>query len=78
MNEMIEIAFSMHGKTSQITRKPENHLDVRSTMASTEYLKSLIGYIPDTNLEIGLRKVFEWINEETSKNEIEEWINSCP
>ena len=78
MNEMIDIAFSMQGKTSQITRKAENLLDVRSTKASTDYLQSLIGYIPDTKLEVGLRKVFQWINEETSKNEMEEWIHSCP
>ena len=40
MNEMIDIAFSMQGKTSQITRKAENLLDVRSTKASTDYLQS--------------------------------------
>ena len=78
INEMIETAERISGIKEAVYHEKPNILDVSETKASTEYLYSLISYVPNTTLSVGLEKVMSWMKSNTSETERNYWIKSCP
>lgn len=54
------------GKRAELRMLPAQPGDVDSTYASTELLQSLTGYVPDTPLDVGVRRFVEWYRDRTS------------
>jgi nucleoside-diphosphate-sugar epimerase len=58
--DIIRIISSELGKNLRIKYSEENIYDVKSTCANVGNLYESIGYIPNTNLQDGIRKQIEW------------------
>lgn len=52
--------------------------DVQKTMADITYLKNLTGQFPMVTIQEGLTETIKWAENEVSKNDLLEWINSTP
>lgn len=50
--------------------------DVQNTRADYEKLKRLVGKIPSTPIELGLRSTIEWASRMENKDQLSSWINS--
>ena len=58
--EEIENALSRKADRNYMTMQPG---DVPRTEASTEFLKALIGYLPETPIAVGVREFVRWYRE---------------
>lgn len=73
MMELVETFEAVSGKKLLIEYSSNIPQDVRTTVADTRRQQTLIGAIPDTSLEDGLSKVWEWIDSQGVKSHLESW-----
>ena len=65
------------GKAINIEILRKNPNDTILTCADVEYSKNLSkGFIPEVELEIGIRKCLEWAKQSTIKENLRQWIES--
>jgi nucleoside-diphosphate-sugar epimerase len=60
MNETIELAEQISGRTLDLHRRDEVPGDQRRTKADTTRVSTELGWVPKTTLEEGLRAQWEW------------------
>ena len=60
LTEFIEAIEEEVGKKSKKNLLPMQAGDVKETWADVELLKSLTGYVPDTNIKLGVSKFINW------------------
>ena len=73
MIELISTLETVAEKKLSIEYSSNIPQDVKTTVADTQRQKMLIGEIPKTSLEEGLRKVWEWIIRPDVNNRLETW-----
>lgn len=73
MIELISTLETVAEKKLSIKHSSNIPQDVKTTVADTYRQKMLIGEIPETSLEEGLRKVWEWIIRPDVKKRLETW-----
>lgn len=76
MLEMISEVELLSGKQLKYKCLSAHSGDVHSTNASTEKLKSAIGYVPQTELKHGLNTTFEWSAKPGIIRNLEDWARS--
>lgn len=64
LKKFVSVAEKVVGKKAIIKRLPMQNGDVTRTYADISKAKKLIGYSPQTNIEKGMKKVFEWYQKE--------------
>lgn len=75
MLDLISTLENISGKKLSIKYSGDIAQDVRTTVADTRRQKDLIGVIPETLLEDGLREVWEWIKRPDVTSQLEAWIS---
>jgi UDP-glucuronate 4-epimerase len=63
LSELIAAIEEICGKKAIIDRQPEQPGDVPQTYADISKAQKLLGYHPETDLNTGLRKFYDWYNE---------------
>ena len=58
--ELINMIEKVMGKKATIQQLPEQAGDVPKTFADINKAKKLLGYDPETKLEVGIRNFYEW------------------
>lgn len=76
MLDMISEVEQLSGKKLNYSRTRAHSGDVRSTHASTAKLNSVIGFIPQTELQQGLQSSFEWASRPEVTKKLETWAKS--
>ena len=56
------------GKKAKIKFKPLEDGDVIETSANTDLLRDWIGYIPNTQIELGLKNFVQWYKKFSNSN----------
>ncbi len=75
MLDLISTLENISGKKLSIKYSEDIAQDVRITVADTRRQKDLIGVIPETLLEDGLREVWEWIKRPDVTSQLEAWTS---
>ncbi len=76
MNYLIKLISHRGEGPLNIIRADENKLDSQITMADNSYLKSILGTLNFTNLELGVENLMNWAKEESIKSNLSNWIHS--
>ena len=63
LDKLIEKISTAVGKEAIIERLPNQPGDVPMTFAEVTKAKQLLGYAPDTPLDVGLKAFVNWLNE---------------
>lgn len=69
LNDFITLCENIVGKKAIIKQLDNQKGDVPITYANIDKSKQILGYNPNTNLEQGLTKTFEWLKEYLDKKE---------
>ena len=59
-DQFINCLENVIGKSAIKNFKPMQKGDVVFTKSNCKSLKELIGYVPDTNIEIGIKEFYKW------------------
>jgi UDP-glucuronate 4-epimerase len=78
MNYLIQIISNISGKILKINKQVESNLDSRVTMADNSYLKSILGDLKFTDLEVGVEKLMDWAKQDFVKSQLLKWTLSAP
>ncbi len=78
MNYLIQTISNITGKIPKINKQIESNLDSRVTMADNSYLKSILGDLKFTDLEVGVEKLMDWAKQDFVKSQLLKWIQSAP
>jgi UDP-glucuronate 4-epimerase len=76
MNYLMETVSSLANKQVSFKRVAGNLSDSVKTMSDSTYLQTLIGTKPNTKLEDGLAKTFEWATQSEISIKLNKWVNS--
>lgn len=76
MNYLMETVSSLANKQVSFKRLSSNSSDAVKTMADSTYLQSLIGSKPNTTLEDGIAKTFDWAIQSGISANLNKWVNS--
>ena len=76
MNELIEKIMQYSGKKFEISSRKSNLFDVKITMASDQYLTTLIGGRIFKNIDEGIAELMDWVRIPEIKSHLKEWIDS--
>lgn len=76
MLDMISGVEELSGEKLNYIRATAHSGDVRSTNASTEKLKAVIGFVPQTELKQGLSATFKWASRPDVTKKLEQWAKS--
>jgi len=66
ISELIQLIETIIGKEALIKQYPANPADMLANWANIEKAKRLLGWVPQINLEEGVRKLIDWYNDERS------------
>jgi UDP-glucuronate 4-epimerase len=72
LKDFITMIEKIVGQKAVIHYSPSSPTEALFTFASIEKAQSLLNYIPKTNIEIGIQKMYEWYQKE---REIQEQLN---
>ena len=75
MLDLVSTLENISGKKLSIKFAENIAQDVRTTVADTRLQKELIGTIPETSLEDGLREVWEWIENPDIASRLATWTS---
>ncbi len=75
MSELIQIIEASTGKPIKIVASPKSSQDLERTLADSERLNKLIGYVPSTSLEEGIGLTIEWAKKYADNNRLFAWTN---
>ena len=76
MNYLMEIVSSLANKKVSFKRVDGNLSDAVKTMSDSTYIQNLSGTKPNTKLEEGLAKTFEWATQSEISINLDKWVNS--
>lgn len=75
MLDLVSTLENISGKRLAINYSENIAQDVRTTVADTKRQKELIGVIPETSLEDGLKVFWEWIERPDITSQLTSWIS---
>ena len=64
VSRMIAVIEQALGKAAVIDRQPPQPGDVARTFADTAKARDLLGYAPDTPIEVGVERFVAWLRDE--------------
>ena len=76
MNYLMETVSSLANKKVSFKRLDGNLSDAVKTMSDSTYIQNLSGTQPNTKLEEGLAKTFEWATQSEISINLDKWVNS--
>ena len=76
MNYLMDIVNKISNTEVKFNRETENSSDVKTTMANSTFIQSLIGGKPETLLEDGIRITYEWAKLPGISSQLNNWIRS--
>ena len=76
INDLISIIEKLSGMQVKVNIKDSNLQDVAKTDADYNKLLKLTGYVPNTDLESGIRKTLEWVTKNGFESKLTEWVKS--
>jgi UDP-glucuronate 4-epimerase len=76
MNYLIQTISNVSGNIPKINSAMESNLDSRVTMADNSYLKSILGHLKFTDLEIGVERLMDWASQDSIRPQLIKWIQS--
>ena len=76
MNYLMETVSSLANKQVSYKRVGGHLSDAVKTMSDSRYIQTLIGSKPNTKLEDGLAKTFNWATQSEISINLDKWVNS--
>lgn len=76
VNHLIDLISRLGNHHMEMSKSDENKLDSRITMADNSYLKSILGELEFTDLEVGVESLMKWAKQKEVKLELLNWIES--
>jgi UDP-glucuronate 4-epimerase len=76
MNYLMEIVNKISNTEVNFNRETGNSSDVKTTMANSTFIQSLIGCKPETLLEDGIRISYEWAKLPDISTQLNNWVRS--
>lgn len=68
INDLAKMVIGFSGKNLVIKNVESNALGVRGRNSDNTLCESVLGWKPTQPLEVGMRKLYEWVNSEVQKN----------
>ena len=76
MNYLIDLISKRGSHQIDLAKVEESKLDSRITMADNSYLKSILGDLKFTELEVGIENLMNWASQEKIKPSLTNWAQS--
>ena len=76
MNHLLESINKISKAEVKFNRQSSNSNDAKKTMSDSRYIQSLIGSKPETKLEDGINKTYQWALQSKIYAELNNWVKS--
>jgi UDP-glucuronate 4-epimerase len=76
MNYLLESINKISKTQVKFNRQSGNSNDAKKTMSDSKYIQSLIGSKPETKLEDGINKTYQWALQSEISAELNKWVKS--
>jgi len=76
MNYLLESINKISKAEVKFNRQSSNSNDAKKTMSDSSYIQSLIGSKPDTKLENGIDKTYQWALRSDISTQLNNWVKS--
>ena len=76
MNYLLENINKISKAEVKFNRKSSNSNDAKKTMSDSKYIQSLIGSKPETKLEDGINKTYQWALQSDISAQLNNWVKS--
>lgn len=76
MNYLLENINKISKAEVKFNRQSSNSNDAKKTMSDSKYIQSLIGSKPETKLEDGINKTYQWIIQTDIADQLTNWVRS--
>jgi UDP-glucuronate 4-epimerase len=76
MNYLLENINKISKTQVKFNRQSGNSNDAKKTMSDSKYIQSLIGSKPETKLEDGINKTYQWALQSEISAELNKWVKS--
>jgi UDP-glucuronate 4-epimerase len=76
MNYLLDSINKISKTEVKFTRHSGNSSDAKKTMSDSKYIQSLIGSKPETKLEDGISKTYQWAMQPKIASQLDKWVNS--
>ena len=78
MNYLLESINKISKAEVKFNRQSGNSNDAKKTMLDSSYIQSLIGSKPETKLEDGINKTYQWALQSDISSQLNNWVKSVP
>ena len=76
MNYLLENINKISKAEVKFNRQDSQSNDAKKTMSDSKYIQSLIGSKPETKLEDGINKTYQWIIQSDISAQLNNWVRS--
>jgi UDP-glucuronate 4-epimerase len=76
MNYLLENINKISKAEVKFNRQSSNSNDAKKTMSDSKYIQSLIGSKPETKLEDGIEKTYQWALQSDISAQLNNWVKS--
>jgi UDP-glucuronate 4-epimerase len=76
MNYLLENINKISKAEVEFNRQSSNSNDAKKTMSDSKYIQSLIGSKPETKLEDGINKTYQWALQSEISTQLNNWVKS--
>jgi UDP-glucuronate 4-epimerase len=76
MNYLLENINKISKAEVKFNRQDSQSNDAKKTMSDSKYIQSLIGSKPETKLEDGINKTYQWIIQTDIAAKLNDWVRS--
>jgi UDP-glucuronate 4-epimerase len=76
MNYLLESINKLSKAKVKFNRQSSNSNDAKKTMSDSKYIQSLIGSKPETKLEDGIEKTYQWALRSEISAQLNNWVKS--
>jgi len=76
MNYLLENINKISKAEVKFNRQSSNSSDARKTISDSKYIQSLIGSKPETKLEDGINKTYQWALQSEISAQLNNWVKS--
>ena len=76
MNYLLENINKISKAEVKFNRQSSNSNDAKKTMSDSSYIQSLIGSKPETKLEDGINKTYQWALQSNISAQLNNWVKS--
>jgi UDP-glucuronate 4-epimerase len=76
MNYLLENINKISKAEVKFNRQSSNSNDAKKTMSDSSYIQSLIGSKPETKLEDGINKTYQWALQSEISAQLNNWVKS--